>query len=239
MIPVNIFLLCHNEITLIPHTIAHYRKYLPNCCITIYDNESSDNSVVIATGLGCKVISWHSGNIQNEPMQIEIKNNCWKSVLSGWIIMADMDEWLCITEEELLDEQNQGVSILTVKGCEMVGESKTIDLSDIDLHQIRKYKETWWESKKLCFLRDKVTDMNYIGGAHECNPQGSIRYSERIYINKHMSNLGLPYLQDKMQKRYARTEYMRSIGHCFNYHNDVERLKREYEQLLQEANESI
>jgi hypothetical protein len=230
---INIFLLCYNESILLPHTIKHYKKYLPSCKITIYDNESTDNSVEIAKNSGCDIISWNSKNIIDDYKYLDIKNNCWKKVKNGWIIVADMDEFLCITEEELLEEYKKGTTILKVQGVNMIGESNTIDLSDIDLQEIKKYVYRDSESKKLCFLRDSITNIYYTSGAHNCNPQGIVKYSSQTYINKHMAYLGLNFIIDKTIKRYERSTLMRSKGLAVHYTDDIDKIKKNYYEQFQ------
>ena len=229
---INVFIICYNESAMLPHTIKHYRKYLPNCTITILDNQSTDNSVEIATSLGCNCITWNTNNIIDDYKLRDLKNNCWKNVQSGWIIVADMDEFLYVTEKELEREYVQGTTILRVKGYDMNGESNTTDLTDIDLQQIVKYVDNNLESKNLCFLREKITDINYDFGAHTCHPQGYIQYSSPVYINKHMVNLGLPYLIDKMIKRYERSIEMRKRGLATHYTSNVTEITNRYNTAL-------
>jgi hypothetical protein len=234
----HIFLLCYNESALLPHTIAHYRRYLPSCHITIYDNESTDNSVEIAKSLGCKIVSWSSGNIIDDFKYIDIKNNCWKSVEKGWIIVGDMDEFLCVTEEELSEEEKKGTNMLTVRGYDMIGESSRIDLVDIDLQGIRKYRENNWENKYLCFRREKIEEMNYNLGAHFCDPRprdSGLIYSENAYWNKHMNYLGLPYYMNKILGRYERSELMRSKDLDIQYTNDIDLITRRYYWVLENS----
>ena len=227
---INIFIICYNEEILLPHTIAHYKKHLPTCTITIYDNESTDNSVKIAESLNCNIISWNSNNIIDDGKYIEIKNNCWKKIKSGWVIVCDMDEWLYVDENELLNEKG---NILQIQGYDIVGESENEDLSDISLSLLNKGILFNWESKKLCFLREAINEMNYGIGAHNCNPEGSnIIYSANIYKNKHMSNLGLPFLINKIKQRYIRSEKMRKNGLCTHYINDINKIKQQYLSLL-------
>ena len=226
---INIFLLCFNESALLPHTIKHYKKYLPSCKITIYDNESTDNSVEIAKELGCYVISWSSDNCMDEFKQQEIKNNCWKSIKKGWIIIADMDELLCVTEDNLMKELKLDTIILKVKGCDMIGESETLNLSDIDLQEIKKYVDNPYENKNLCFLRENITEMNYNCGAHLCNPEGdNIKYSLITYINKHMSSLGLQFLTNKYIQRYNRSFNMRKYDMDIHYTQDIATIEKMY-----------
>ena len=229
---INIFILCYNEVPLLPHTVKHYKKYLPSCKITIYDNESTDNSVELAKSLGCSIISWNSNNIIDDHKYLEIKNNCWKQITHGWIIMVDMDEFLCVTEDELLDEMKNETSLLNIKGINMFGESNTLDLTDIDLQEIKKYKYYIPENKNLCFFREKIEEMNYEPGAHGCKPVGNIKYSSKIYYNKHMNWLGLNYIIDKTLKRYERSELMRTYGWCVHYNNDITKIKEFYNSNL-------
>jgi glycosyltransferase involved in cell wall biosynthesis len=229
---VNIFILCFNESILLQHTIKHYKTRFRNCKITIYDNESTDNSVEIAKSLDCNVISFNTKGINDIRIKANISNNCWKDVTEGWIIMIDMDEWLMITEEDLIKEEQNGTTILSTIGYQMFGESKEIDLSDIDLHSINKGMFFPGESKHLCFLREHIAEMNYSYGCHKCKPTGkqigNIKYSSNKYINKHMCYLGLPFLTNKMIKRYERCAEMRKIGRSTHYTDNINKINKDY-----------
>lgn len=240
---ITIFILCYNEEILLPHTIYHYKKYLPSSTINIYDNESTDNSVEIAKSLGLKVISFNTDNKLDEYKQTHIKNTCWQDIDNGWIIVVDMDEWLCVTEDELQYELEKGTSILKIKGVEMIGESETEDLSDINLHTIDTYVYNKMESKNLCFLRNKICEIQYIFGAHKCRPISNdncdIIYSEREYINKHMSYLGLPFIIKKTLNRYNRSEEMRLENKAIQYTNNIDIIKNRYNKRYNERHTNL
>jgi glycosyltransferase involved in cell wall biosynthesis len=189
----HIFILCHNESVLLPHAIAHYRNYLPNSVITIMDNESTDGSPEIAQQLGCQVISF-AGNM-NE-LTSNIKNNCWTNV-KGWVIVVDIDEWLCINEQEIDHETQNGVTILQTRVLDMIGESKNEHLTDINLHRIPRYIDNNYLNKPVCFNTNEIS-------FNQGNPVGRVQYSYRNYIIKNMVFLGLPYYTKRMAERYER-----------------------------------
>ena len=230
-----IILLCFNESVILPSTIAHYRARFPSCEFIIYDNESTDDSVTIAKELGCHVISWSSNQINDEALKIKIRNHCWRHINEGWIIMADMDEWIYITEEELIQEEEYGTTILSIEGMEMVGESKTLDLSDIYLSHIARYIPFKDESKNLCFFRSKISSMNFGPGSHKCMPIGTVVFSTTFYQLRHMCNVGLPFLLHKMKQRYARSALNRAHGMSIHYTTDENKIKEKYNKLLLES----
>jgi hypothetical protein len=228
--------------------------YLPHAYITVYDNESTDRSREIAEAWGCRVVSWNSGDIQNEYIQQNIKNDVWKtsspftevqidpqSQLSGkgWKIIVDMDEWVTVTEEQLAEEEAQGTSILRIKGVNVIGQSQDALLTDISPQEMQQWKQvTDWkpENKNLCFLAPPITQMNYTRGAHACRPEGErIQYSKHIYYNRHMENLGLPFLIRKFTLRKQRNRTMHAHQINLHYTDDISQLTERFQSTVQQS----
>jgi glycosyltransferase involved in cell wall biosynthesis len=227
----HIFILCYNESVLLPHTVAHYKRNIPYANITILDNESTDGSQDIARQLGCNVVSWSSQNILNDYLHANLKNNCWKNT-TGWVIIIDMDEWLCVTDQELEHELQNGTTILKTKGIDMIGESKNEHVADINLHTLNRYVENHYLNKNVCFYSKAISDINYGCGAHHCNPVGRVQYSFINYLIKHMSFLGLPFYTRKTLERYKRAHEMQKLGMATHYTNDITTINSEYNIVL-------
>lgn len=232
---IDIFLLCYNEELMLPHTLKFYKTNFPNATIHIVDNYSTDSSCDIAEKNNCKIIKYNSNGQQDEQLLIWVRSHIWKKhVTNGWVIMCDMDEWLNITEVDIENEENKGNTIITTNGVNMVGESNTIDFSDINLFEIKKgvYDERY--SKKICF---KYPDVNieYWWGAHTANTYGNVVYSDKTYLLKHYNYLGEQYLIEKYCKRYERNQKSRELGMNGHYLNDIEQIKNVYKDWLNRA----
>ena len=234
----HVYLLCYNEQILLPQTIKHYRTQFPNCQITIYDNESTDNSVNISKEHGCNVVSWKSDGI-NENKYLDIKNNCWKDSGSEWVIVADMDEWIGANEHDLLYEEQKGSTILMTQGYNMVGESQTEDLSDLDFFNIKKAAPSEDYSKRICFQPKHVKDINYGLGAHKCDPKGTVIFSKTAYHLKHMDYLGIPFVIKKKRDRHARNKINEGKGTGIQYTDDIDTAKKQYNELFKSAVEYV
>jgi glycosyltransferase involved in cell wall biosynthesis len=220
MIDLTIYLLCYNEEVLLPHALHHYKSRFPNAKFIIIDNESTDRSVEIAKEAGCEIHTWATKGIANIILNTELKNSIWKSATTDWILLADMDEWLHLTEEQLEKENSLGSTILHCRGLQIVGDSKSTILDDVNLHELRT---GFWDTgfnKHICFKRSDITEINYTRGAHKSSPKGNVKFSKGIYIMKHMNYLGFPWYNAKTRARYDRTHYNRSLRCSGHYSNN-------------------
>jgi hypothetical protein len=233
-IDITIYIVCYNEEILIAETIKHYRYRFPNATIYICDNYSTDRSTEIATNMGCQIIKWETTPENFEFKLTDLKNNVWKQS-EGWVIVCDMDEWLCVDTAQLSKEDAKGATCLQVIGYDIVGNSNTAVLDDIDLDSLTYGFPKPEENKNLCFNTKYITEINYESGAHFSKPAGKVTFSESPYYLKHMDWLGLEYKQNKMKVRFERTKEMQKLGMATHYTNDMNKVKDTYSKNIEKA----
>jgi len=224
----HVYLLCHNEEVLLPHAIEHYRRRVPGVTFTIIDNESDDRSVAIARELGCAVQTFSTGGKIDDIVLRELKNSVWQEIANGWVIVADMDEWLCITAEDLAREERAGTTILRTFGLNVFGDSASPILDDIDLHALNTGQPHPPESKAICFRRPQITEMNYRAGAHVSAPAGDVRWSRMTYPLKHIAWPGEAFMVQKHQIRYARGKEQQALGLGTHYTDNTEKVSADH-----------
>jgi glycosyltransferase involved in cell wall biosynthesis len=235
-IGINVFLLCYNEKLILPHTIHHYKTLLPGCKITILDNMSNDDSQMIARQLGCTVRTFNTGGNFDDYANKHQRNQCWKHIQNQWVIVCDMDEWLCITKDELIQEDVKGTTILNVKGYDMIGDSKREDLNDINLHRLVFGNVSESENKPICFKAGPIREMMFEIGGHRAFPEGSVRWSARDYTLKHMNYLGLPFKLMRQKQRFDRSHKARAqYGLCFGYSRPLDDFINSHENTIKSA----
>jgi glycosyltransferase involved in cell wall biosynthesis len=224
MVELTIYLLCYNEEVLLPPTLKHYKTRFPNAKIVIIDNQSTDKSVEIALEAGCEIHTWDTKNIANIIENTTLKNNIWKSANTDWVLIADMDEWLELTEKQLTDDDKAGVTIIRTSGVQIVADSMSLTLDDIDLHALRNGYRDKLYSKTVCFKRSEITEINYVRGAHTSSPKGKVIFNKNAYVLKHMNYLGFVWYQAKMKARYLRTDYNRNKLRCSGHYSNNDKV---------------
>ena len=173
---ITVYTMAFNEELLLPHMIKHYRDRFPNCHIVVYNNNSTDNTKQIAESNNCEVIFYNTHDQVNDDMLRNLKNNCWKSAQTDWVVVCDVDEMLNITKSELINEEYKGSTIITTECWNMVNMEDNYDFENVK-HGIR---EPMYD-KRILFNKKHINNINYVHGCHKCNPIGNIKYSEQNY----------------------------------------------------------
>jgi hypothetical protein len=208
-------------------TIKYYKRQFPGSKITICDNLSTDGSIEIAKRLGCHIHSWDTNGKYDEVKLLELKNTVWKTATTPWVIICDMDELLTANRDDIIKEHANGTTILKTKGYEIYGNSSKNNLSNIknSLDKITEGEYSVGFSKRICFNREKITDINFEPGAHIANPDGDIHYSTKEYYLYHYKKLGLEYYKYKQKYTYRRSAESREKGFGTHYTNNNNKIK--------------
>jgi hypothetical protein len=189
---VTVYTLTYNEELLIEFFIKHYRKNFPDCKIVIYDNESTDNTIKIASKFNCEVITYNTNNQLSDLEYLKIKNNCWKTSDTDWNIICDCDELIEINQTELKEEESFGTNCVKFQGYNMVNTEEQINLQKIKLG----FKENSF-NKFYLFNKKEILEINYSPGCHNANPilvnNKQLRLSKNIYNALHYKYLHPKY----------------------------------------------
>lgn len=228
---ITVYTLAWNEQILLPYFVAHYRKMFRDVHIIIYDNESTDKTAELAKELGCEVRTYTTQNTLSDRTYLEIKNSCWKGAQTKWVLIADIDELVYITDYDLSEEEKDNVSIIKVHGFNMVN-----DVNDFNIPEIKKGIRAKSYDKLYCFDRTKIKEINYVYGCHHAHPIGEIKYSRNAYNCKHYKYLNLPYMIERhsfFAKRMSQHNRQHGLGAHYMY--TPEEITREFNEARAKA----
>lgn len=231
---VEVITYCWNEMAILPFALDYWKRYASH--VTVFDNGSDDGSVEFLQDYRPWVrVEPFGHSLDNEAMR-HSKCNAWKDYrgLADLVVVCDMDEMLISGEGALEEMLKSGATICAPITYNLVGE-KTPKYNGIPLHMMstRAYFDP--NPKALVFQPDKIKEINYTPGAHECHPTGEVKWYGGGIYNLHANNaLSLDY---RIQ-RYKAMNERRSQGDCVHgyashYAMSEDQIRREWEQAME------
>jgi hypothetical protein len=206
--------------------------------ITIYDNYSTDRSVEIArsfTGCTVDVISYNTNNTINDGVYLNIKNNCWKESKADWVIVCDIDEFVYITDPNILNIP--GDMVLECYGYQIVDDHLPIH-NGIPLTQQLQYGTRDHNMSKCAIFKPTIKEINYGPGAHNCEVKNKIT-PRGLYL-LHYKFMELNYVMDLHKKRAERlSKFNLDRGMGKHYLWDAEKYNEVYNRLMKERTKII
>ena len=187
---IEVHALLHNEAQLLPYFVMHYSQFAD---IYFYESDSTDGSAELARIMGANVINFPTGNVINELVFLEMKNNCWKKSKADWVIIADTDEF--VYHPDIINIlSNTKYTIFYPQEWRMFTDK--FPTTNGQIYDEVKYgiPGQFGYNKMNLFRPDQITDMNYDAGCHSCNPQGNVLLApETDIITLHFHDFGVDY----------------------------------------------
>ena len=168
---IEIYILCRNEVVMLPYVVRHYSQYGK---IIILENNSTDNTVKLAKKLGCEVWTYYIPDEKSDSVMQKIKNECWKESKADWIMMVDADEF--IYHPYLLDILS--MTEHTVFEPEFINMfSEKFPTTKGQIYDEVKYGAPgdMWKAKMNLFSPKHIRNMNWRIGGHFAEPEGNVK----------------------------------------------------------------
>jgi glycosyltransferase involved in cell wall biosynthesis len=228
---VEVFTFTYNESLYIDYLVKWYSARFKNLTITVYDNHSTDDTVVKARALGCNVVSWGDVEFTQEQLT-EIKNSCFKNSGADYFLICDVDELLDVSDLDLLAKEPSTIQGI---GYQMIGNS------EMEFSLIRLGARDTMYDKYFLFKKSDLLEINYDIGAHSCKPIFAEAGKRKKHLRRelyHFRWLSLDHVLNRYLRNAKRTSPSdRAKGYGFQYFLDEKNLKEEYDLLKRSATE--
>lgn len=208
---IEVYAVCHNEERLLPYFLRHYSQF---ASMTVYDNQSTDKSVQIATAGGAKVIPFDTQGEFREDIMTEIRNTCWKESKADWVIVCDIDE--------LVYHEDLPKALSSIHGTVILPRMFNMYADVFPTTKGQIYEEVNMgmdiNSKMNIFKPSEIKAMNYDVGCHNAKPEGNYILNLRSdIITMHFKQMSPEYVISRNYYLHARQSEINRIN-GWNWH---------------------
>lgn len=239
---IEVFTICYNEEKMLPFFLNHYSSFCDK--ITIFDNQSTDKTKDLLERFDKCLIDhrmYDTGNTLNDSVYLEIKNNCWKTSKSDYVIVVDCDEFLYHTnlKQYLCDNPH---TIYKPTGYDMVCDTFPEGSNILD---IKTGVRSPNYDKLVIFSPSKIGDINYLLGCHQAIPLDITRQNVTPQLSDelkllHYKNLSFEYRYQKHVAYLNRlSSFNKDTGSGIHYTFDENTQFSEFSKLQQQATNII
>lgn len=235
---IEVFTFCWNEMAVLPFAVDYWRRFASH--VTVFDNGSTDGSIEFMQQHSdlITVDRFETGNQINDQLLLNAKNDAWKQARdrADLVVMCDMDEMLIPIEDELQRMMDEGCTVCMPRWFTMMSDEMPTHENGKYLHQIRPYA-IQSPAKAILFNPNKIVDMRYEPGAHQCQPEGYVKWFEGgIYCLHTDHNFSIENKIERYKQMYARmSDINKRKGWGIHYGFNEEQLRSWWQQAWQQA----
>lgn len=223
---VDLFCVCWNEMKILPFVIEYWKKFVRHAYV--FDTGSDDGTIEYLSKFDWITVEHFDSNGLDDDKYLEIKNNAWKKSDADWVVVCDIDE--CLFGDNLLETlkeiDSEGYSLIRPVWINLVNPNFPIVPSGKMVHECvkgGKYEASKW----ILFKPNKIEEINYTPGAHNCSPIGDVKKYEGSGFNIfHLRKFGLEYILERYKaynKRMSRNNIIKGYGIHYRFPEDVHR----------------
>lgn len=223
MSKIEIHIITYNEEMMLPCTIDHYKRMFADPIIVIHDNESTDNTVKIATEAGCKVIPFITNGL-TDSAYVKIKSEAHLTASTDWCLCVDCDEHCYINNDDLLDLEKRKINLVEFEGWEI--------FANVDSpSKIKEFKgfRTGGYDKPLLVKVGSFKEYSVAPGAHKITKllpvEGvAINISKQEFKLLHMKHWNLQFIIDRQAefgRRLSNENKMNGWGQQYTFSAEI------------------